>query len=187
MTDQKTDIRIELALLLALATLWGASYTLIKISVETIPPVTLIAAGTLVAGAILLFIIKGRGLDLPKDFATWRRFLFQACLNSVIPFTLIARAERTVDAGLGWADTRLAYISFDIFCALGHINRRVLIGGISSMSRNYWADMPPRRQDIVLARAFRSNVQKYGAIHRLLTHASARPNKILPNREINHG
>ncbi|MGO6949610.1 DMT family transporter [Rhizobium johnstonii] len=100
MTDQKTDIRIELALLLALATLWGASYTFIKIGVETIPPVTLIAARTLIAGAILLVVIKGRGLALPKDFATWRRFLFQACLNSVIPFTLIAWAERIVDAGL---------------------------------------------------------------------------------------
>ncbi|MBB4278419.1 DMT family transporter [Rhizobium mongolense] len=100
MTTQKTDMRIELALLLALATLWGASYTFIKIGVETIPPVTLIAARTLMAGAILLGVIRLRGLALPRDLATWRRFLFQACLNSVIPFTLIAWAERTVDAGL---------------------------------------------------------------------------------------
>ncbi|MFA1627020.1 DMT family transporter [Rhizobium mongolense] len=100
MTTQKADMRIELALLLALATLWGASYTFIKIGVETIPPVTLIAARTLMAGAILLGVIRSRGLALPKDLATWRRFLFQACLNSVIPFTLIAWAERTVDAGL---------------------------------------------------------------------------------------
>ncbi|MGV8938619.1 MAG: DMT family transporter [Allorhizobium sp.] len=100
MAEQKTDIRIELALLFALATLWGASYTFIKIGVETIPPVSLIAARTLIAGSILLAVIKGRGLSLPRDFATWRRFLFQSCLNSVIPFTLIAGAERTVDAGL---------------------------------------------------------------------------------------
>jgi len=31
---------------------------------------------------------------------TWRRFLIQACLNSAIPFTLIAWGERWVDAGL---------------------------------------------------------------------------------------
>jgi drug/metabolite transporter (DMT)-like permease len=36
----------ELALLLTLSTLWGASYTFIKIGIETIPPVTLIAART---------------------------------------------------------------------------------------------------------------------------------------------
>jgi drug/metabolite transporter (DMT)-like permease len=37
---------------------------------------------------------------MPTDLAVWRRFLFQACLNSVIPFTLIAWAEQSVDAGL---------------------------------------------------------------------------------------
>ena len=34
------------------------------------------------------------------DFAVWRRFLFQASLNSVIPFTLIAWAEQSLDAGV---------------------------------------------------------------------------------------
>jgi drug/metabolite transporter (DMT)-like permease len=90
----------ELALLAVLATLWGASYTLIKIGVETVPPITLIAARTLIAGGILYAVIVWRGLALPRDMASWRRFLFQACLNSVIPFTLIAWAERSVDAGL---------------------------------------------------------------------------------------
>ena len=99
MTEEKTDAKIELTLLLVLATLWGASYTFIKIAVETIPPVTLIATRTLMAGAVLLAIIRSRGLALPRDAATWRRFLFQACLNSVVPFTLIAWAERTIDAG----------------------------------------------------------------------------------------
>jgi drug/metabolite transporter (DMT)-like permease len=90
----------ELSLLLLLAMLWGGSYTFIKIGVATIPPVTLIAGRTLIAGVLLLLIMYGRGLRLPKDAATWRRFLFQACLNSVIPWTLIAWAERSVDAGL---------------------------------------------------------------------------------------
>lgn len=96
----KTNTSLELALLFALATLWGASYTFIKIGVGTIPPVTLIAVRTLIAGGILVVVIWSRGLSLPRDATTWRRFLFQACLNSVIPFTLIAWAERTVDAGL---------------------------------------------------------------------------------------
>ena len=100
MTSAKTDTKLELALLLVLATVWGASYTFIKIGVETIPPLTLIAARTLIAGGILIGVIRWRGLVLPRDAATWRRFMLQACLNSVIPFTLIAWGERTVDAGL---------------------------------------------------------------------------------------
>lgn len=97
---KKTGMATELALLLVLSTLWGASYTLIKIGVETIPPVTLIALRTLIAGSILVAIIRLRGLKLPGDLDTWRLFLFQACLNSVVPFTLIAWAEQTTEAGL---------------------------------------------------------------------------------------
>jgi drug/metabolite transporter (DMT)-like permease len=91
---------LEFALLLLLATLWGGSYTFIKLGVATIPPITLIAGRTLIAGLLLVAIMHGRGLRLPRDAATWRRFLFQAGLNSVIPWTLIAWGERSLDAGL---------------------------------------------------------------------------------------
>ncbi|WP_434729770.1 DMT family transporter [Rhizobium binae] len=100
MTPQRPSLARELALLLVLATLWGSSYTFIKIGVETIPPVTLIAVRTLIAGTILLAVLRHRRVRLPRDPAIWRRFVVQACLNSVIPFTLIAWAEQSVDAGL---------------------------------------------------------------------------------------
>ena len=90
----------ELVLLLVLSSLWGASYTFVKVGVQTISPVTLIAARTVIAGTILIAIIQWRGLTLPKDATTWRRFFFQACLNSVVPFTLIAWAQQTTDAAL---------------------------------------------------------------------------------------
>ncbi|EJB04479.1 DMT(drug/metabolite transporter) superfamily permease [Rhizobium leguminosarum bv. trifolii WSM597] len=100
MTPQNPKLARELLLLLALATLWGSSYTFIKIGVETIPPVTLIAVRTLIAGGILLIVLRYRRIRLPTDGETRRRFFVQACLNSVIPFTLIAWAEQSVDAGL---------------------------------------------------------------------------------------
>ena len=91
---------IEIALLAALATLWGASYSFIKLAVATIPPITLIAARTVIAGTLLVLLMRARGVRLPSDYVTWRRFLVQACLNSVVPFTLIAWAQRSVDASL---------------------------------------------------------------------------------------
>lgn len=90
----------NLVLLVLLATLWGAAYTLVKIGVETIPPLTFISGRTLIAGGILLAIMRLRGITLPRDPAVWRRFMIQACLNSVVPFTLIAYAETHVGAGL---------------------------------------------------------------------------------------
>src|SRR4051812_44059221 len=97
---QPASMAVELSLLLALATLWGASYTFIRVGVATIPPITLIAARTLIAGLLLVAIMRWRGINLPMDAGTWRRFLFQACLNSVIPWTLLAWGERTLEAGL---------------------------------------------------------------------------------------
>jgi drug/metabolite transporter (DMT)-like permease len=93
-------IGFELALLALLATLWGASYTFIKIGVETIPPVTFIAGRTFIAAVLLLLVLRLRSLALPHDRASWRLFFTQAAINSVLPFTLIAWAELTVDAGL---------------------------------------------------------------------------------------
>jgi len=128
----------EYVLLLVLATLWGASYSLIKVGVETIPPVTLIAARTLIAAALLLAIVRWRGLGLPRDWGTWRRFLIQACLNSAIPFTLIAWGEQRVDAGLATVLNSTAPIF--VFLLTAGITRhepvtlRKLLGVVSGMA-----------------------------------------------------
>ena len=83
-----------------LATLWGASYSFIRVGVETIPPVTLIAARTIIAASLLLMVMAARRIALPRDASSWRNFLVQAMLNSVIPFTLIAWGQQVVEAGL---------------------------------------------------------------------------------------
>ena len=108
----------ELALLLLLATLWGASYSFIKLGVATIPPITLVALRTLIAGLLLLLVMRWRGVSMPRDAASWRRFAFQAGLNSVIPWTPIAWGERTVDAGLATILNSAAPIFTFLFTAL---------------------------------------------------------------------
>jgi drug/metabolite transporter (DMT)-like permease len=90
----------ELALLLVLATLWGASYAFIRVAVESIPPVTLMAGRTLIAAGLLAAFLHQRGIRLPRTRSAWRQFAVQAVLNSVLPFTLLAWALREVEAGL---------------------------------------------------------------------------------------
>jgi len=128
----------EYVLLLVLATLWGASYSLIKVGVETIPPVTLIAARTLIAAALLLAIVRWRGLRLPRDWGTWWRFLVQACLNSAIPFTLIAWGERWVDAGLATVlnSTAPIFVFLLTLAITRHepVTLRKLLGVVSGMA-----------------------------------------------------
>jgi drug/metabolite transporter (DMT)-like permease len=140
MTEARQEtphLAIELALLVALATLWGASYTFIRIGVATIPPITLIAGRTAIAGLLLLVIMRARGVKMPTDAATWRRFLFQAGMNSVVPWTMVAWGERTIDAGLATILNSTAPI-FTFFLTLlvtRHevLTSRKLIGVVAGM------------------------------------------------------
>jgi drug/metabolite transporter (DMT)-like permease len=84
----------------ALSTLWGASYTFIRITVATVPPLTAMAGRTLIAAALLFALLAGRGVRLPRSAAVWRRFALQAMLNSVLPFTLLAWAQQEVQASI---------------------------------------------------------------------------------------
>jgi drug/metabolite transporter (DMT)-like permease len=132
------NIASELALLLVLATLWGASYTFLKVAVATIPPVTLIALRTLIAGLLLIAIMQWRGIKMPVDAANWRRFLFQACLNSVIPWTMVAWGTRAVDAGVATILYSTAPI-FTFFLTLAitrheAVSFRKLVGVVAGMA-----------------------------------------------------
>ena len=135
---QRASMATELALLLALATLWGASYTFIRIGVATIPPITLIACRTLIAGLLLLAIMRWRGVRMPVDATTWRRFLFQACLNSVIPWIMVAWGAQALDAGVATILNSTAPI-FTFFLTLAitrheAVTSRKLLGVLAGMA-----------------------------------------------------
>ncbi len=90
----------DLLLLLLLATLWGSSYTFIHLGVATIPPITFIAARTVIAGGVLTTVVWLRRVPVPMSATVWFRFLVQSLLNSAVPFTLIAWAETRTPANL---------------------------------------------------------------------------------------
>jgi drug/metabolite transporter (DMT)-like permease len=91
---------VEYGLLLLLATLWGGSYALIAIGVTSIPPATLVAARSVIAGVLLTGILWARGLSLPRDRALWGLCWAQAGLSSVLPFLLIAWGQQSLPSAL---------------------------------------------------------------------------------------
>ena len=100
MTDSKTYFSIEISLLALLALLWGSSYLFIKIAVETIPPVTLIATRVTGATIFLLVILVLNRVRLPGDIPTWRMLFPQAIFNSIGAWTVLAWGQQYVDSGL---------------------------------------------------------------------------------------
>ena len=98
--DGKRERAIAYMLLVVLATVWGSAYGLVKIGVATIPPMTFAAVRIAIAATTLWLVLGLRGVRLPRDIATWKVFLIQGTLGSIVPFTLLAWGQRTVDASL---------------------------------------------------------------------------------------
>ena len=98
----------SIALVLLLALLWGGSYPLIKIAVETIPPLT-VAALRGVFGGALLFALMGREAPaLWRSGISFPTYFTQATLNCIIPWTFVNWASRTIDASLATVLNSLA-------------------------------------------------------------------------------
>jgi drug/metabolite transporter (DMT)-like permease len=89
----------QFQMLVALAALWGASFLFIRLCVDELGPVA-VADGRLllaVATLALLLIPAGR---LVRPRAPVRRYLLLGAVNAAAPFTLIALAEKRLDASL---------------------------------------------------------------------------------------
>ncbi|WP_417515958.1 DMT family transporter [Minwuia sp.] len=91
---------IEYVLLGLLATFWGASYPLLKIALETIPPVSLVAFRVSVAVIFLVIVMQATGQKFPRDRETWRKLAIQSCLNGFGAWTLLAWGQQFVEASL---------------------------------------------------------------------------------------
>ena len=90
----------ELLLLLFLAVVWSSSFLLIKIAVETIPPLTLAFGRMAVGGLVLYAVLMLRGQRLPDRWPLWAMALFVGFTGNALPFTLIHWGEIRIDSGL---------------------------------------------------------------------------------------
>lgn len=91
---------VEYLFLLLLAFLWGSSYLFLKIAVETIPPITLIAFRAGIAALLLTLIVFVRGESFPRDRKTQSQLLVQAFLNGIGAWTVLAWGQQYIDSSL---------------------------------------------------------------------------------------
>ncbi|HMA15124.1 MAG TPA: EamA family transporter [Kiloniellaceae bacterium] len=99
-TTTSLPLARELLLLGLLALLWGSSYLLIRVALESLPPVTLIALRVGLAALVLLAVVRWQGHRLPRDPALWRQLFVQSLLNATAAWTLLAWGQQYVDSGL---------------------------------------------------------------------------------------
>ena len=88
------------ALLLALVAMWGSSFLFNKLGVATVPPATLVAGRLGIGAAILVTVMRWRGLRFPSSPEMWMRYLALGLVGNAIPFFLITWGQRVVDSAL---------------------------------------------------------------------------------------
>lgn len=91
---------LEIGLLVVLAFLWGSSFTLIKVAIETVPPATIVLGRLILGASLLLVFVRMRGIPLPTSPRLWGAFAVQGLFQSALPFTLISWSEKYIDSGL---------------------------------------------------------------------------------------
>ncbi len=89
----------QLAALVSLAAIWGASYIFIRVAVEPVGPLLLMFIRVALSAVILLAYAKLRRIELDIR-RRWRQFLALGFFASALPFSLIAWAELTVTASM---------------------------------------------------------------------------------------
>jgi drug/metabolite transporter (DMT)-like permease len=87
-------------LMATLGAIWGASFLAIKLGLEEIPFLTLVAHRVFWACLILWAYVAFRRLPVPRDPRIWGAFLVMGLLNNVIPFGLMAWGQQFIETGL---------------------------------------------------------------------------------------
>jgi drug/metabolite transporter (DMT)-like permease len=86
--------------LLLLAIVWGASFLAFAIALEELPVYTVVGH-RIVWGALLLLVISRIvGIALPRGWKIWGACVVMGLFNNVIPFSLIAWGQTTIESGL---------------------------------------------------------------------------------------
>lgn len=90
----------QLAVLLALACVWGASFLFIKVLVDAGVEATGVSAGRSFLGLLTLlpFAYRYRA-QLPRDGRTWLMLAFLGLINFALPWTLFSTAAHNAPSG----------------------------------------------------------------------------------------
>jgi drug/metabolite transporter (DMT)-like permease len=89
----------QLAMLLGLAALWGASFLFMRVAVPSFGPILLADARVVLAGVVLFAYSAVIGAR-PALRARWRDYLLLGSVNAALPFSLLAAAQLELEASL---------------------------------------------------------------------------------------
>jgi drug/metabolite transporter (DMT)-like permease len=98
-STQRIDAR-DWSLLGVLSVLWGGSFFFTGVSLQELPPLTVVFLRVALAAIILLPVLWIYRIGFPAGLSGWKPFFALALLNNVLPFSLIVVGQTTIPSGL---------------------------------------------------------------------------------------
>ena len=96
----KKIVENNLFLLIILSSIWGSAFFAIKISVESIHPISVASFRLTIAALILLIYFLYKGYKFNFELNVYVRIFFIALFGNFIPFSLISWSEIYIDSNL---------------------------------------------------------------------------------------
>lgn len=190
MTNRTYNLAFELTLLACLAALWGSSYLWIKIALDDIPPLTLIAIRVSIAAVMLVAVASAMRLAWSIDGKTARMLFIQAFLNSTGAWTILAWGQQYVDSGLAGvlnSTSPIFVLLFTMFwtrheattgpkvlgCALGILGVAMIVGfdALSNLGQQLIAQLAVLTGAVMYAGAAIYGKQRFNHLHPTVTAA----------------
>ena len=130
MIAQRRPDRTDYILLLTLGALWGGSFMLIKLALVTIPPLTVAAGRIAIGAAILVAVIRWRGVSWPTSRRDWLSLFLMGSVGTVLPFALINWGETHIDSSMAAMLISAVPISTIILAHLFQRDEPLTVGNI---------------------------------------------------------
>jgi len=83
-----------------LAVLWGSVFLWIELALDGLRPIQITFVRCALGGVVLMALSRIQGQRLPRGRAVWGHMVIVAFLCHVLPFTLFAIGQQTVDSGV---------------------------------------------------------------------------------------
>src|SRR5262245_34887528 len=98
--QQRTMQRLDWAMLLGLALVFGSAFFFGDLGLKSFGPLTVAAGRVCSAAVILITVALLRRRRFPAELKTWAALLVMGAINNAIPFSLIFWGQTRIDSGL---------------------------------------------------------------------------------------
>jgi drug/metabolite transporter (DMT)-like permease len=120
------------AAFILLGLIWGSSFLWIKLAVQEIGPLLLVALRLLFGILTLLAVVAVFRPAWPRDRQTWLALSFLGLINNAIPYTLISWGEQYIDSSvasiLNSSTPLFTMVIAHVFLTDDRVNRTRLLG-----------------------------------------------------------